>query len=82
MLINKKDVVLKRLGANTKATIDSVKERLPAIQQALPKGVTIEPFYDQGDLVEQAVDTVSRALTEAFVLIVIVLMLFLLNPRH
>ena len=74
-------IVLKRLGANTKATIDAVKERLPAIQQALPEGVTIEPFYDQSDLVEQAVDTVSRALGEAFVLIVVVLLLFLLNIR-
>ncbi len=74
-------IVLKRLGANTKATIDAVKERLPAIQQALPKGVTIEPFYDQSDLVEQAVNTVSRALGEAFVLIVVVLLLFLLNIR-
>jgi cobalt-zinc-cadmium resistance protein CzcA len=74
-------IVLKRLGANTKATIDAIKERLPAIQQALPKEVTIEPFYDQSDLVEQAVNTVSRALGEAFVLIVIVLLLFLLNIR-
>ncbi len=74
-------IVLKRLGANTKATIDAVKQRLPAIQQALPDGVTIEPFYDQADLVEQAVDTVSRALIEAFVLIVVVLLLFLLNLR-
>lgn len=74
-------IVLKRLGANTKVTIDAVKDRIPAIQQALPKGVTIEPFYDQGDLVEQAVDTVSRALTEAFVLIIVVLLLFLLNIR-
>lgn len=74
-------IVLKRLGANTKATIDAVKERIPAIQQALPDGVTIEPFYDQADLVEQAVETVSRALTEAFVLIVVVLLLFLLNIR-
>ena len=74
-------IVLKRLGANTKATIDAVKARLPAIQQALPDGVTIEPFYDQGDLVEQAVNTVSNALVEAFVLIVVVLMLFLLNIR-
>ncbi len=74
-------IVLKRLGANTKATIDAVKERLTAIQQALPEGVTIEPFYDQADLVEQAVETVSRALTEAFVLILIVLLLFLFNFR-
>ncbi|MCU7876910.1 MAG: CusA/CzcA family heavy metal efflux RND transporter [Candidatus Thiodiazotropha sp. (ex Lucinoma borealis)] len=74
-------IVLKRLGANTKATIDAVKTRLPAIQQALPDGVTLEPFYDQADLVEQAVETVSRALTEAFILIVVVLLLFLLNIR-
>lgn len=74
-------IVLKRLGANTKSTIDQVKDRLPAIQQALPDGVTIEPFYDQGHLVEQAVDTVSRALLEAFALIVVVLLLFLLNLR-
>ncbi|WP_295367932.1 efflux RND transporter permease subunit [Thiolapillus sp.] len=74
-------IVLKRRGTNTKATIDAVKKRLPAIQQALPEGVTIEPFYDQSDLVEQAVDTVSRALGEAFVLIVVVLLLFLLNIR-
>lgn len=74
-------IVLKRLGANTKATIDGVKERLPVIQKALPKGVVLEPIYDQADLVEKAVDTVSRALIEAFVLIVVILLLFLMNLR-
>jgi len=74
-------VVLKRMGANTKATIDSIKDRLPAIQRALPDGVTIEAVYDQSDLVDKAVATVSKALVEAFVLIVIILMLFLLNVR-
>ena len=74
-------VILKRLGANTKATIDGIESRLPAIQTALPDGVTLEPFYDQASLVDQAVVTVSKALIEAFVLIVIVLMLFLVNLR-
>jgi len=74
-------IVLKRMGANTKATIDAIEARLPAIRQALPDGVTLEPFYDQADLVEQAVHTVSKALVEAFVLIVVVLLLFLLNLR-
>ena len=74
-------IVLKRMGANTKATIDGIKARLPAIQQALPEGVTIEAFYDQADLVEQAVDTVTSALAQAFLLIVVVLALFLLNIR-
>ncbi|MEQ9451630.1 MAG: CusA/CzcA family heavy metal efflux RND transporter [Pseudomonadales bacterium] len=74
-------IVLKRMGANTKATIDGVKDRLPAIQTALPDGVTLEPFYDQADLVDKAVTTVSTALMEAFILIVVVLMLFLMNLR-
>ena len=74
-------IVLKRLGANTKSTIDAVKQRLPAIQQALPAGVVIEPFYDQAELVEQAVSTVTRALAQAFVLILVVLLLFLINLR-
>mgnify|MGYP000465741044 CR=1 FL=1 len=74
-------IVLKRMGANTKATIDGIKSRLSAIQSALPEGVTLEPFYDQADLVRKAVDTVVKALLEAFVLIVVVLFLFLFNVR-
>jgi cobalt-zinc-cadmium resistance protein CzcA len=74
-------VVLKRLGANTKAVTDSVSDLLPAIQKALPEGVTLEPIYDQSDLVVKAVDTVTKALLEAFVLIVVVLLLFLMNLR-
>ncbi len=74
-------VVLKRMGANTKETIDAIKARLPAIQMALPDGVSIEPVYDQSGLVDKAVSTVGKALIEAFVLIVVVLMLFLLNLR-
>ena len=74
-------IVLKRMGSNTKVTIDGIKSRIPLIQQALPKGVTFEPIYDQADLIEKAVSTVSNALIEAFVFIVIVLVLFLLNVR-
>ncbi|MFT3904676.1 MAG: efflux RND transporter permease subunit, partial [Steroidobacteraceae bacterium] len=74
-------IILKRMGANTKATIDGVKARLSIVQQALPAGVHIEPFYDQAQLVDQAVQTVSRALLEAAVLIIAILLLFLLNLR-
>ena len=47
-------IVLKRMGSNTNATINGVKDRLPVIQAALPDGVTIEPFYDQSKLVDAA----------------------------
>ncbi len=74
-------IVLKRLGANTKATIDGIQERLPIIQGALPSGVTIESLYDQADLITKAVDTVVNALLLAFVFIIVILALFLMNLR-
>ncbi len=74
-------IILKRMGANTKVTIDGINDRIELIQQALPKGVRFEPIYDQADLIENAVNTVAKALIEAFVFIVIVLVLFLLNVR-
>lgn len=49
--------------------------------RALPKGVILNPFYDQSDLVSQTAHTVSKALLEAFILIIIVLFLFLMNVR-
>lgn len=70
-------IVLKRTGENTKQVIDQVKGKLPIIQKALPKGVTIEPFYDQTELVEKAVETAKRALLEGAILVTIVLFLFL-----
>ncbi len=74
-------IVLKRMGANTKATIDGINARIPLINQALPKGVSFEPIYDQADLIEQAVNTVVDALMLAFIFICIVLLLFLMNLR-
>lgn len=74
-------IVLKRIGANTKATIDAIKDRLPIIQKALPKDVKIQTVYDQSSLVNQAINTVIKSLVVAFILIVIVLYLFLCNLR-
>lgn len=74
-------IVLKRMGANTKATIDGINARIPLIEQALPKGVRFEPFYDQSDLIVKAVSTVVDSLIIAFILIAIVLALFLMNLR-
>lgn len=74
-------IVLKRMGSNTKATIDGINARIPLINQALPKGVRFEPFYDQADLIEKAVNTVVNALSLAFIFICIVLALFLMNLR-
>ncbi len=72
-------IILKRVGANTKLTIEGIKQRIALINQALPAGVRFEPFYDQADLITQAVTTVVDALLVAFVIVSIVLLLFLAN---
>mgnify|MGYP000437774261 CR=1 FL=1 len=72
-------IVLKRMGANTKSTIDGIKEKIATINQALPAGVEFEVLYDQSDLITKAIATVVNALLLAFVFIIIVLALFLMN---
>ncbi|CAM4208464.1 efflux RND transporter permease subunit [Pseudoalteromonas byunsanensis] len=74
-------IVLKRIGANTKATIDGINNRLDVIQRALPDGVRLTPFYDQADLVQKALSTVVKALLLALILIIVILCLFLMSLR-
>jgi cobalt-zinc-cadmium resistance protein CzcA len=74
-------IVLQLKGANTKQVIERVRDKVASIQASLPEGVKIVPVYDQADLVEKAVETVRKALSEAAVLIVVVLFLFLWNVR-
>jgi cobalt-zinc-cadmium resistance protein CzcA len=74
-------LVLGLRGANAGDVVDGTKAKLAEIAAALPDGVTINIFYDRGNLVQQAVQTVSRALTEAVVLVLVLLVLFLGNLR-
>lgn len=70
-------MALQRLGENAKNVVDEVKQKLKVAQQALPKGVTINPVYDRTDLVDKAVKTAESALVEGSILVAIILYLFL-----
>lgn len=70
-------LVLGLRGANAQQVVEGVKAKLAEIAPSLPKGVTTEVFYDRGGLVERAVHTVTKALLEAIVLVLILLVLFL-----
>jgi len=74
-------IVVALKGANAAQVIHEVKARLAEIAPRLPQGMSIHPFYDRSQLVERAVGTVSRALLEAIVLVVVLLLLFLGNWR-
>ena len=74
-------LVLGLRGANAQQVIDGVRAKLDEIKPTLPKGVNIEVFYNRSNLVERAIATVTDALLEATVLVVILLILFLGNLR-
>jgi cobalt-zinc-cadmium resistance protein CzcA len=59
----------------------AVEEKLKALQPLLPEGTTLKTFYSRGSLVERAVGTVSTALLEAIVLVMILLFIFLGHLR-
>jgi cobalt-zinc-cadmium resistance protein CzcA len=74
-------MVIMLRGANSKFVVDSVKKAIPAIQASLPKDVVIKPFYDRTSLIQACIKTVSDALMQGGVFVVLVLFLFLGNFR-
>jgi cobalt-zinc-cadmium resistance protein CzcA len=74
-------LALLRVGANSRTVVEAVKQELARLAPALPKGVTIEPYYDRTDLINAAVLTVEKALGEAVVLVILVLIVLLGNLR-
>lgn len=74
-------LVLLRKGANSRATVEGVKREIAALKTTLPPGVEIVPFYDRSELITDAVWTVEKALGEAVVLVLIVLIVMLGNLR-
>ncbi|MGD8581716.1 MAG: CusA/CzcA family heavy metal efflux RND transporter [Gammaproteobacteria bacterium] len=74
-------LVLGLRGANARELVAGLHAKIAELKPGLPEGVDIKVFYDRGRLVESAVGTVTRALGEAIVLVVILLVLFLGDIR-
>ncbi|UGX98083.1 CusA/CzcA family heavy metal efflux RND transporter [Bradyrhizobium barranii subsp. barranii] len=74
-------LVLGLRGANAGQLVRDVRARIAELQPLLPKSVSINVFYDRSHLVNRAVGTVVRALGEATVLVIVLLLLFLGNWR-
>lgn len=70
-------MVLKLFGSNTARVIDRLEERLDAVNESLPEGVRIVPFYNQASFVRACFNTVAWNLGVGVVLVVGVLFLFM-----
>ncbi len=74
-------IVMMLKGANSNDVIKRVKSRVEKIQKTLPEGVVIEPFLDRSKMVNNAIHTVTKNLTEGALIVLLVLVLFLGNLR-
>src|SRR5258706_16420646 len=63
--------------SNTVQVADVVHAEIDALRKTLPKGVTLQPFYDQSDLVRAAIKSVRDAILIGLILAAIILVLFL-----
>lgn len=70
-------LVIALRGADARAVVDGIKARIAELEKSLPNGTRIDVFYDRSDLIGRAVGTVEKALIEATVLVVILLIVFL-----
>jgi cobalt-zinc-cadmium resistance protein CzcA len=74
--------VAMRKGAEPDAALEGLHAKIKELNDhILPAGVKIVPFIDRTDLVHYTTETVLHNLTEGFILVALILILFLGNVR-
>jgi len=83
-------VVVARYGANPLEVINNVKDQIDEISGGLPSKtledgtvsqVTIVPFYDRTELIQETLDTLNEALTMEILITILVIIVMVYNLR-
>jgi len=83
-------VVVARYGANPMEVITNVKDKIAEISSGLPSKVlkdgrtsqlTIVPFYDRTELIQETLNTLDEALSMEILITILVIVLMLFNLR-
>jgi CzcA family heavy metal efflux pump len=69
--------IYRQPDSNTSAVADAVHADIQQIRRTLPKGVDLQPFYDQSDLVNDSIKSVRDAVLIGVVLASLIMVLFL-----
>ena len=68
-------------NSNTAQVVTEVKSKLRQIEASLPQGTSINVFYDRSNLINTAISTITGALGQAIILVIVLLALFLGDIR-
>ncbi|TXD46015.1 efflux RND transporter permease subunit [Polaribacter sp. IC073] len=83
-------VVVARYGANPMEVINNVKEKISELSAGLPSKVledgrtsqvTIIPFYDRSELIQETLGTLNEALTLEILITILVIIIMVFNLR-
>ena len=74
-------IVVMRFGQNALTVIDNVKKKIEELKPGLPPGVQIITTYDRSHLIHRAIETLKEKLTEEFIVVSLVCIIFLLHFR-
>ncbi|NWG32464.1 MAG: efflux RND transporter permease subunit [Rhodocyclaceae bacterium] len=74
-------IAVARHGQNALEVIGNLKEKIRELAAGLPEGVSIETVYDRSELIERAIATLKKTLSEEALIVALVCIVFLLHVR-
>ena len=70
-------IVVMRYGENPLDVIEAVQQKITELEDILPEGVTITPFYDRTSLIKGAIHTLQNVLVQEIIITALILWIFL-----
>ena len=74
-------IIFSAPGANIIQTVDRIKAALPSLKASLPVGINMTTVMDRSTNIRASVFEVQRTLVIAVMLVILVVFIFLRNPR-
>ncbi|HTV42727.1 MAG TPA: multidrug efflux RND transporter permease subunit [Candidatus Sulfotelmatobacter sp.] len=74
-------IIFSAPGANIIDTVDRIRATLPSLQASLPKGIDMTVMMDRSTTIRSSVAEVERTLIIAILLVILIVFIFLRNPR-
>ncbi len=74
-------IIFRQPGANIIATVERLRAELPSIKASIPGGINLTVVLDRTTTIRASVEDVERTLLISVVLVIVVVFIFLRNPR-
>ena len=74
-------IIFRQPGANIIQTVDSIRTELPFLKASIPQGIDTTIVLDRTTTIRASVSDVERSLMISVALVILVVFLFLRNPR-